>query len=60
MVVFALAGVVPIGGVLVLLGVVGDEVVVVCTAIASLLRTITTPAIQAVVVKLQEPADDQC
>jgi hypothetical protein len=39
---------------------VGDEVVRISTTVASFLRTITTPEIQAVVVKLQEPADDQC
>jgi hypothetical protein len=45
--------------VLVLLGVVGDEVVRVSTAVASFLQITTTPMIQAVVVKPREPADDQ-
>jgi hypothetical protein len=53
--ILALAGVV-----LVLLMAVGDEVVGVSTAVASFLWTSTTPAIQAVVVKPREPADDQC
>jgi hypothetical protein len=57
--VLALAGVVLIGGVLVLLGAVGDEVVRISTVVASLLRTTTTPAIQVVVVKPREPTDDQ-
>jgi hypothetical protein len=38
---------------------VGDEVVGVSTAVASFLQTPTTPVIQAVVVKLREPTDDQ-
>jgi hypothetical protein len=45
MIVLALAGVVLVGGVLVLLGAVDDEVVGVSTAIASYLRTITMPTI---------------
>jgi hypothetical protein len=49
--VLALAGVILVEGVLVLLGAVGDEVVGISTAIASFLRTTTTLAIQAVVVK---------
>jgi hypothetical protein len=39
---------------------VGVEVVGISTAVASFLWTTTTPAIQAVAVKLREPADDQC
>jgi hypothetical protein len=58
--VLTLAGVVLVEGVLVLLGAVGDEVVEISTAIASFLQTITTPAIQAVVVKPRESADNQC
>ena len=58
--VLALAGVMLAGEVLVLLGVVGDEVVGVSTAIASFLWTTTMPTIQVVVVKPREPADDQC
>ena len=58
--VLALARVKLVRGVLVLLGVVGDEVVGVFIAIASFLRTTTALAIQAVVVKPREPADDQC
>ena len=49
--VLALVGVVLVGGVLVLLGVVSDEVVGVSIAIATLLRTTTTLAVHAVVVK---------
>jgi hypothetical protein len=49
--VLALAGVMLVGGVLVLLRVVGNEVVEISIAIASFLRTTTTPVIQAVVVK---------
>jgi hypothetical protein len=54
--VLTLAGVVLVGGVLVryvlvLLGIVGDEVVRISTCIASILRTTTTSMIQAVVVK---------
>jgi hypothetical protein len=45
---------------LVLLGAMGDEVVGVSTVIASFLQTLTTPVVQAVVVKPQKPADDQC
>jgi hypothetical protein len=45
--------------VLVLLGAVGDEVVGVSTAIASFLWTTITLAIQAVVMKPRELADDQ-
>jgi hypothetical protein len=48
--VLALAGVVLVKGVFVLLGAVGDEVVGISIAVASFLRTTTTPAIQAVVV----------
>jgi drug/metabolite transporter (DMT)-like permease len=59
-VVLALAGVILIGGVLVLLRAVGDEVVGVSTTIASFLQTTTTLVIQAVIVKPQEPVDDQC
>ena len=58
--VLALARVILVGEVLVLLGVVGDEVVGVFIAIASFLRTTTALAIQAVVVKPRELADDQC
>ena len=50
--VLALAGVVLAREVLVLLGAVGDEVVGISTAIASLLRTTTALVIQTVVVKL--------
>jgi hypothetical protein len=57
--VLALARVILVGGVLVLLRIVGDEVVRVSTSVASILRTTTTPVIQAVVVKPREPADDQ-
>jgi hypothetical protein len=57
--VLALAGVVLVGGVLVLLGAVGNEVVGISTAVASFLRTTTTSAIQTVVVKPREPVDDQ-
>jgi hypothetical protein len=57
--VLALARVVLVEGVLVLLGAVGDEVVRISTAVASFLRTTTTSAIQAVVVKPREPANDQ-
>jgi hypothetical protein len=46
-----LAGGALVRGVLFLLGVVGDEVVGVSTAIASILRTTTVPAIQAVIMK---------
>jgi hypothetical protein len=45
------AGVVLVGGVLVLLGAVGDKVVGISTAVASFLETTTTLAIQAIVVK---------
>ena len=48
------------GEVLVLLGVVGDEVVGVSIAMATILWTTTTSAVQAVVVKPREPVDDQC
>ena len=48
----ALVGVVLARKVLVLLGVVGDEVVRVSTAIATILWTTTSPAVHAVVVKL--------
>jgi hypothetical protein len=58
--VLALAGVILVGGVLVLLRIVGDEVVEISTPIASILQIITTPAIQAVVVKPRQPANDQC
>jgi hypothetical protein len=47
------------GGVLVLLGAVGDKVVGVSIAEASILRTTTAPVVQAVVVKPREPIDDQ-
>jgi hypothetical protein len=57
--VLALARVVLVRGVLVLLGAVGDEVVGVSTAIASFLWTTITLAIQAVVMKPRELADDQ-
>ena len=50
--VLALAGVVLVGGVLVLLGAVGDEVVGIFIAIATIFRTTTAPAVHAVVVKL--------
>jgi hypothetical protein len=56
--VLALAGVILVGGVLVLLGTVGDEVVRISIAVASFVWTTTTPAIQAVVVKPREPADN--
>ena len=56
--VLALADVILVGGVLVLLGAVGDEVVGISTAKASLVLT-TTPSIQAVVVKPRESAEDQ-
>ena len=46
-------------GVLVLLGAVGDEVVGISIAIASLLRSTTVLALQAVVVKPRELADDE-
>jgi hypothetical protein len=49
--VLALAGVILVGGMLVLLGIVGDEVVKISIIVASFLRTTTMPAIQAVVVK---------
>jgi hypothetical protein len=49
--VLVLVGVILVGGVLVLLGAVGDKVVGISTAVASFLRTTTTLAIQAVVVK---------
>jgi hypothetical protein len=49
-----------VGGVLILPGAVGNEVVWVSIAIASILRTTTASAIQAVVVKPREPVDDQC
>jgi hypothetical protein len=57
--VLALARVVLVRGVLVLLGAVGDEVVGVSTAVASFLWTTITLAIQAVVMKPRELADDQ-
>jgi len=57
--VLALAGVVLVRGVLVLLGAVGDEVVEVSIAEASILWTTTAPAVQAVVVKPRELVDDQ-
>jgi hypothetical protein len=47
-----------VGGVLVLLEAVGDEVVRVSTVVASFLQTITTSAIQAVVVKPRELTND--
>ena len=59
MFVLALADVVLAREVLVLLGAVGDEVVRVSTVEASILRTTTAPAIQAVVVKPRELVDDQ-
>jgi hypothetical protein len=58
--VLALVGVVLVEGVLVLLRAVGDEVVRIYTAVASFLWTTTILAIQAVVVKPRELADDQC
>jgi hypothetical protein len=58
--VLALVGVILVEGVLVLLRIVGDEVVEISTPIASILQIITTPAIQAVVVKPRQPANDQC
>ena len=58
--VLALAGVILVGGVLVLLEAMGDKVVGVSIAIASFLWTTTVPTIQVVVVKQREPADDQC
>ena len=60
MLVLALVRVMLAREVLVLLGAVGDEVVGVSIAIASFLRTTTALAIQAVVVKPRELADDQC
>ena len=54
---FALSRVVLVGGVLAFLGAVGDEVVRVFATKASLVRA-STPAIQAIVVKSREPADD--
>ena len=59
MLVLELVGVLLVREVLVLLGAVGDKVVKVSTTKASILLT-TTSAIQAVVVKLREPVDDQC
>ena len=46
--------------VLVLLGVMSDEVVEVSTTIATILRTTTALAVHAVVVKPRELVDDQC
>jgi hypothetical protein len=57
--VLALARAILVGGVLVLLGAVGDKVVRISTVVASFLRTTTTLVIQAVVVKPREPTDDQ-
>ena len=54
---FALAGIVLVGGVLAFLGPVCDEVVRVSATKVPLVRA-TTPAIQAIVVKSREPADD--
>ena len=54
---FALSRVVLVGGVLAFLGEVGDEVVWVTAAKASLARA-TTLAMQAIVVKSREPTDD--
>ena len=51
MLVLALAGVILVEGVLVLLGAVGDEVVKVSIAIATLLRTTTMTVVHAAVVK---------
>jgi hypothetical protein len=57
--VLVLVGVILVGGVLVLLGAVDDEMVGVSTAIASFLWTPTTSPVPAVVVKPRKPADDQ-
>jgi len=55
-----LAFVLGLGGLmLVFVGAVGDEVVEAATSEASLLLT-TTPPVHAIVVKPQEPVDDQC
>ena len=54
---FPLAGVILVGGVLAFLGAVGDEVVWVTTPKASLVQA-TTSAIQVIVVKSREPTDD--
>ena len=54
---FALARVVLVGGVLAFLGAVGNEMDQVSATKAPLVRA-TTPAIQAIVVKSREPADD--
>ena len=53
--VLALSGVMLARKVLVLLGAVGDEVVGISTAIATILQTTTTPVVHAVVVKPREP-----
>ena len=56
--VLALANIVLVGGVLVLLGAVGNEVVGISTAKVSLVLT-PTQVIQAVVVEPRGPANDQ-
>ena len=60
MLVLALAGVMLAREVPVLLGEVGNEVVRISIAIATILRTTTALVVHEVVVKSRESVDDQC